>query len=105
MELLFIVLAGLIMGGIARYLFPLRETHGVVLMPAVGAITAAIIWEVLTWLGWPYDGGWIWVVTLIVTALVVAITPPVLGRSRRAHDRAQLTALLAPSARGTKARA
>ena len=99
MELLFIVLAGIIMGGAARYLFPLRDTYGVVLMPAVGAITAAIVWEVLTWLGWPYDGGWIWVITLIVTALVVAITPLVLGRARRSHDRAQLSALLSPKAR------
>ncbi|GGF26708.1 hypothetical protein [Subtercola lobariae] len=99
MELLFIVLAGIIMGGVARYLFPLRETHGVVLMPAVGGITAAIIWEVLTWLNWPYDGGWIWVITLIVTALVVGITAPVLGRTRRSRDRAELTALLSRKAR------
>ncbi|MCU1477258.1 MAG: hypothetical protein JWQ64_1951 [Subtercola sp.] len=99
MELLFIVLAGIIMGALARYLFPLRDTHGVVLMPAVGGITAAIVWEILTWLNWPWDGGWIWVVTVVVTALVVGITAPVLGRTRRAHDRAQLTALLSPKAR------
>ncbi|UFS59921.1 hypothetical protein [Subtercola endophyticus] len=99
MELLFVILAGLIMGGVARYLFPLRDTHGVVLLPAVGAITSAVIWEILTWLGWAWSDGWIWVVTLVVTALVVGITAPVLGRVRRDHDRAQLTALLSRKAR------
>ena len=42
MELLFVILGGIIIGLIGRYLFPLRETHGVLLVPAIGAAASAI---------------------------------------------------------------
>ncbi len=44
MELLFIVLAGIIIGIAARYTFPLRDTHGAFLIPSIGAVTSAIVW-------------------------------------------------------------
>jgi uncharacterized membrane protein YeaQ/YmgE (transglycosylase-associated protein family) len=99
MELLFVVLAGIIIGLLGRYLLPLRDTHGALLVPALGAGSAAILWEVLTWAGLPYDGGWIWVITLVLTAAIVAVVTPLLGRRRRDRDRAQLSALLSPKAR------
>ncbi|MDF2444262.1 MAG: hypothetical protein JWR01_2465 [Subtercola sp.] len=99
MELLFVTLGGIILGLLARYLVPLRETHGVLLVPALGAASAAILWEVMTWLGLPYDGGWIWVIALGGTAVIVALVTPSLGRARRTRDRAELSALLSPSAR------
>ncbi|RFA19971.1 hypothetical protein [Subtercola boreus] len=99
MELLFVILGGIIIGLLGRYLLPLREMHGALLVPAIGALTAAIVWEALTWLGLPYDGGWIWVITFVGTAVVVAIATTFLGRSRRSHDRAELSRLLAPKAR------
>ncbi|MEA9985898.1 MULTISPECIES: hypothetical protein [Subtercola] len=99
MELLFIVLGGVILGALARYIFPLRDTHGSVLMPALGAVVAAVLWEALTWLGLRYDGGWIWVISLVLTGLVVGITDVVLGRRRQARDRAELSSLLSGKAR------
>ncbi|QWT23680.1 hypothetical protein KPL76_13455 [Subtercola sp. PAMC28395] len=99
MELLFVVLAGIILGLAARYLFPLRETHGAFLIPAIGAVTASVVWEALTWLGWAWNGGWIWTTTLLLTAAVVSVSAVTIGRSRRSRDRAQLSALLSPKAR------
>jgi asparagine N-glycosylation enzyme membrane subunit Stt3 len=94
MELLFVTLGGVILGLGARYLLPGRERHGVVLVPAVGAAVAAVVWVALTWLGWEWDGGWIWAVTLVVTAIVVVVVDVLLGRLRTAHDAERLQGLL-----------
>jgi hypothetical protein len=87
-ELLFVVLGGAIIGLAGRYLLPNRHTHGAVLMPAIGVAAAAILWVALTWAGLKWDGGWIWWITLLGTALVVAVADIVIGRVRsRADDR------------------
>ncbi|WP_378146959.1 hypothetical protein ACFJGV_03825 [Cnuibacter sp. UC19_7] len=94
MELLFVTLGGVILGIIARYALPGRGTHGVILVPAVGALASAVLWVALTWLGWPWDGGWIWAVTLVAAGLIVAVVDLVLGRVREEADRRRLADLL-----------
>jgi hypothetical protein len=94
MELLFITLGGVILGLGARYLLPNRDRHGVVLIPAIGAAVSAVVWVALTWLGWAWDGGWIWVVSLVVTALVVVAADLLVGRTRKTHDEERLRSLL-----------
>lgn len=86
MELLFVVLGGAIIGLAGRYLLPYRHTHGSVLIPAVGVITASVLWVGLTWAGLKWDGGWIWWITLLGTALVVALVDLAVGRARTAGD-------------------
>jgi peptidoglycan/LPS O-acetylase OafA/YrhL len=98
MELLFITLGGAILGLVARYSLPHRENHGVALVPSIGAAVAAVVWVGLTWAGLPWDGGWIWVISLLVTALVVAVADPVIGIYRERADIARFVALRAPSA-------
>ncbi|NEN06842.1 hypothetical protein G3T36_13315 [Diaminobutyricibacter tongyongensis] len=93
MELLFITLAGAIIGLAARYLLPHRHTHGSALMPAIGVIASAVLWEGLTWAGLKWDGGWIWVITLLGTTAIVVVTDLVVGRVRTTHD-AKLLATL-----------
>ncbi|MFB2556611.1 hypothetical protein [Herbiconiux liangxiaofengii] len=94
MELLFITVGGVILGLIAHYALPNRERHGVVLVPAIGAATAAIVWVALTWLGLEWDGGWIWVISLVVTTLTVVAVDILIGRSRKTHDEERLKSLL-----------
>ncbi|MGO4299683.1 hypothetical protein [Leifsonia sp. RAF41] len=86
MELLFVVLGGAIIGLAGRYLLPHRHTHGSVLIPAVGVVSASVLWVALTWAGLRWNGGWIWWITLLGTALVVALTDVVVGRLRTAGD-------------------
>ena len=93
MELLFITLAGAIIGLAARYLLPHRHTHGSALMPAIGVIASAVLWVGLTWAGLKWDAGWIWVITLLGTAAIVVVTDLVVGRMRTTHD-AKLLATL-----------
>ena len=100
MELLFVALAGAIIGLAARYLLPHRHTHGSVLIPAVGVSVACILWVALTWAGLKWDGGWIWWITLLGTIVVTAAADLVIGHVRTAHD----DKLLHTLARGAIAR-
>ena len=90
MELLFVALGGALLGLIARYALPRRHTHGSVLVPAVGTGVAALVWVALTWLGWAWDGGWIWWVSFAVAALAAVVVDILLGKRREAADLAML---------------
>lgn len=86
MELLFVCLAGALIGLLARYGMPGRELHGSVLIPAIGTGTAALVWVALTLLGMPWDGGWIWTITLVATPLIVAAANLIIAHRRREDD-------------------
>ena len=93
MELLFVVLIAAGLGFLAHYTIPGRETRGGLLLGSISAGVSAVIWVALLWLGFTFDGGWIWVISLVaagVAALVVAVALP---PRRRADDRAMLTRL------------
>lgn len=92
MELLFAVLGGVICGAVVHVVLPWRSTRGQLLGPAVGGIAAAVLWEVLTWAGWRYDGTWIWVVALLGSAVVALAVAWLLGRRRTADDEASYQA-------------
>ncbi|MDO9396055.1 MAG: hypothetical protein Q7T71_05895 [Herbiconiux sp.] len=94
MELLFVTLGGVILGLGARYLLPHRERHGVVLIPAIGAAAAAVLWGILTWAGLPWDGGWIWVISLVLSGLTAIGADVLIGRRRVQHDDERLKLLL-----------
>ncbi|NQX12828.1 hypothetical protein HQQ80_14410 [Microbacteriaceae bacterium VKM Ac-2855] len=94
MELLFITLGGVLLGLGARYLLPHRILHGSVLVPAIGGTVAAVLWVALTWMGLTWDGGWIWVITLVVTAGVVVAADALIGRARAARDDERLEGML-----------
>ncbi len=93
MELLFVTLGGLVLGLAARYALPNRAEVGVVLAPAVGAGVAALVWVALTWAGLAWNGGWIWVIALVVAALASAAAELVLGRRRERDDEQMLARL------------
>jgi len=90
MELLFITLAGAIIGLIARYTLPYRHAHGSVLIPAVGAAVAAALWVGLTWAGMKWNGGWIWWITIVGTAILTVGIDLLLGALRTRADTSRL---------------
>jgi hypothetical protein len=93
MELMFITLGGAIIGLAARYTLPHRHKHGAVLIPALGAATAGLLWEVLTWAGLKWNGGVIWWITLIATAVITVGVDLVVGAVRARRDEHLLSAL------------
>jgi hypothetical protein len=96
-ELLFIVLGGAILGFVLHFALPDADTRGVLLAPASGAVVAAVVWEVLTWAGWPADGGWIWVAGLVLSGVVALIACRVAAVRRRARDTQQFARLVRPT--------
>jgi len=93
MELMFVILIAAGLGFLAQYTIPGRETRGTLLLAAISGAVAAAVWVSLLWLGFTFDGGWIWLISLVLgglTALIVAIALP---RRRRVNDRAMLTKL------------
>lgn len=96
MELLFVVLGGAVLGFVFHYALPDADTRGVLLAPASGAVVAAIVWEALTWAGWPADGGWIWVVGLVLPAVVAVLVCRVAAVRRRARDSDHFARLVRP---------
>lgn len=91
-------LGGAILGIAARYSLPHRTEYGSLVVPAIGTAAAAIIWVALTWLGMAWDGGWIWLITLLGAAAVSAGAALLLGRSRTASDERLLATLSAGTA-------
>ncbi|MEY2849524.1 MAG: hypothetical protein RI885_2191 [Actinomycetota bacterium] len=85
---------GLGLGAILRYALPGRTSHGAALLPAIGMIVASVVWAVLTWVGWPFDGGWIWWASLglgTLSALAAGLALPPRRRESDARLLASLT--------------
>jgi predicted phage tail protein len=88
MELFFVTVIGACLGAIVRYTLPARQSYGAVLLPAVAAMTAAVVWVALLWLGLTFDGGWIWMVSIGASVVVPVIIALALPRRRRTSDAA-----------------
>lgn len=96
MELLFVVMGAILIGLIPRYLLPGRDTYGTAVLPAISAAVAAIVWAALTWIGWLFDGGWIWWVSLGAGGLVALAVPLLIAPRRKRRDHALFERLLRP---------
>ncbi|HEV7951041.1 MAG TPA: hypothetical protein VGP24_14855 [Glaciihabitans sp.] len=94
MELLFSTVIALGIGFLVGYLTPGRDKYGSFVAPAVAASVTAAVWVALVWLGWTFDGGWIWVVSLLLGGLAALGVATVLPKRRDKAD-AELSAKLA----------
>jgi hypothetical protein len=86
MELLFVTVIGAGLGALIRSFLPGRNAIGLLLLPALAASATALVWVGLVYLGWTFDGTWIWVVSLaasIATAITAGLVVP---RKRREAD-------------------
>jgi len=85
-EIVFVTVIGAGIGGVIRYLIPGRRSYGLALLPAVGAAATAAAWAILVWLGWPFDGGWIWTVSILAGLAADLAVALILPRVRDAAD-------------------
>lgn len=93
MELLFVILIAAGIGFLAQFTIPGRDRRGALLLGSISAAVAAIVWEGLLWLGFTFDGGWIWVISLTAGGLVAIVLATILPKRRKVADRAMLTKL------------
>lgn len=95
MELAYVTVIGAALGALARYALPGRRTYGLFLLPAIAAAVTAAVWVGLVWLGWTFDGGWIWVVSLAAAAVSAIAAALLIVRYRANADQRLLSHLSA----------
>ncbi|AWB88705.1 hypothetical protein [Homoserinimonas hongtaonis] len=86
MEMLFAVLGGLFLSFGVHFAVGRLSTRGMALLPAIGTAVSAVVWSALTWLGMPFDGGWIWVASIAAGPLVALAVGLWLSPRRLAAD-------------------
>lgn len=86
MELLFVAVICAGIGLLARYVLPGRETYGLLLLPAIATAAGMLVWVALLWLGLTFDGGWIWVWSLLAAVAAALAAGLLLPRVRRAAE-------------------
>lgn len=93
MELLFVLVIAAAIGLGMRYILPKRTTHGLLLLPAIAAAVSGVVWVALLWLGWTFDGTWIWVASLTAGGIAALVAGLVIPGRRIAADARLLTQL------------
>jgi len=78
---------------VLRYVLPSRGTYGIFLLPAIAAVATSVVWVGLLWLGWKFDGTWIWVASLGAGFAAALATGIALPRVRAATDERKLSEL------------
>jgi ABC-type transport system involved in cytochrome bd biosynthesis fused ATPase/permease subunit len=73
MEFAVIVLYAVILGLVAPYIHARSEEYGTLLAPSVALATGAVFWTALTWLGFDYKEGYIWVICMVAMPLAMII--------------------------------
>jgi O-antigen/teichoic acid export membrane protein len=68
------------------------------LVPLVGAAATAGVWAICVWLGLTFDGGFIWVIALVLGPLAALAVALLLPKRRAEADAALLERLMRPSA-------
>ena len=93
MQILIAFIVGAAVGLGIHFQLHQRLTRGVVLAPMIGAVSAGLVWAVLTWAGVGIDTPWPWLAALIVP--IVVTYPAIVGisRVRVAHDAREKTRL------------
>jgi hypothetical protein len=95
MELAYVTVIGAAIGALARYTLPGRRSYGMLLLPAIAAAVTAAVWAGLVWLGWTFDGGWIWAVSLASAVVASVLSAILIVRYRDSADKRLLHQLSA----------
>lgn len=63
-----------ILGLVAPYIYAKSEEYGALVPPAVALATGSVLWAGLTWLGFKYTEGYIWIIVMVLmpTAMIIA---------------------------------
>lgn len=86
MQILIGVIVGAAVGLGIHFLVPQRDTRGIAIAPMLGAVTAGLLWTVLTWAGVGIDNVWLWLSSPVIAAVVTYPALLLLSRRRTAHD-------------------
>lgn len=86
MTIIGLIIAGIIIGALARLFLPGRQSIGIIATIIVGILGTLIGWWIAGALGVQATSGvdWIrWIISIIVAMVLVAITAAIMGRGTR----------------------
>ncbi len=86
MQILLGFILGAAIGAAAHFALGDRPTRGAALLPILGALSAGLVWMILTWTGMGIDSILLWLSALVVPAVVTFPAGTLLRRVRLAHD-------------------
>ncbi len=86
MDIVLAFLFGIGIGLVLHYALPGRDSRGVALLPAVGALAGGAVWLALTWAGLTTDNPLLWVLSILAAVVVTVPVGVVLSRVRATHD-------------------
>ena len=92
MEFLFIVFYAAILGLVAPYVQIGSDRYGSFVPPVIGLATGAVLWVLLTWMGFGYTDAWIWSIVMLGMPLAMFFGSKALDNQRKKSDEKALAA-------------
>jgi hypothetical protein len=90
MEILVLLAYAAILALVAPFVLPRSEHYGSFVPAGISLVSGAVIWLLLTWLGFHYDEAWIWFIVMIGMPLAVIFGTRFLHRTRVAAEEKKL---------------
>ena len=91
MEFGIIAFYAIILGLVAPYIFAKSEEYGALLPPAIALATGSVLWATLTWLGFKYEEGYIWIIVMVLMPLVMIVVSSRIAYARAYAREAKLS--------------
>jgi uncharacterized membrane protein YeaQ/YmgE (transglycosylase-associated protein family) len=92
MEFLFIVFYAAILGLVAPYVQIGSDRYGSFVPPVIGLATGAVLWVLLTWIGFGYTDAWIWSIVMLGMPVAMFFGSKALDKQREKLDSQALAA-------------
>lgn len=93
MELLVIVAYAAILALVAPFVLRKSEFYGRLVPFSIALTSGALVWLVLTWLGFSYTQAWIWFIAMLVMPAAVWVATSKLATIRESAESAKLAEL------------
>lgn len=90
MEFAVIVFYAVILGLVAPYLHARSEEYGALVPPAIALVAGSALWVLLTWLGFKYTEGYIWVIIMVIMPAAMIVLSSRLAHARIAQREEKL---------------
>ena len=93
MYIVLALIAACALGLAAHYLVPHRALRGVVVVPAIAAAVAVVVYTIMQWSGVGEDSVWLWLSSVGGAVVLAAAAGYALTASRRRSDAEKKVAL------------
>lgn len=93
MEFLVILFYAGILALVTPFVIGASERYGQLIPFGISIVTGALLWIILTWLGFPYTEAWIWFIIMMLMPVAVWFGTKWLERQREKSEEQQLASI------------